>query len=426
MKGLWWQVAEAGGARFYSLSMVMFSLFFTARALGPEGQGMLAAALAWVSLFASFSGFSLGQVTQFRAQQRMGEVWLSEALGNLLVLGGGLTVVAWVTAGGVFFISNGVVFKGIPNSVIALAFVMLPFLLWEDFGNNLLMAVGRLRSYNLAQVIGRTLALFGTLLLVVWLRIGIRGALIAQLSGQVAVALFGLAVLWRASNGFVRVSKKELTLMFKGGVKLHLNTLGAFLLAQTSILVLNQFRTKAEVGQYQLAYQLMATLLIVPQAASTVFFSRMAELGPDQLWPEQKRMGIQVLLLMLIFGIFAYFLAPWIIPILAGKHFNPAVRVFRLLLPSVLGMSLAQLMAPQWIGRGAFLATTTVTIITALFNVIANILLVPRYGLIGAIWASWGCYLGVAVVFQLGFGCWCEGRYQRHLALSATEPLGQD
>ena len=420
MKRIWLQVAEAGGARFYSLAMVMFSIFLTARILGPAGQGMVAAALAWVSLFATFAGLSLGQVTQFRAQQRMGEAWLPEALGGLLILGGVLTLIAWMAAGGVFAVSNGLAFRGIPRSVLALAFVMLPFLLWEDFGNNMLTAVGRLRSYNLAQVMGRTLTLVGTLLLVVWLRTGIWGALIAQLAGQVAVALFGMAVLRQVSSGIVRVSRKELVLVLKGAAKLHLNTVGAFLLAQTSILMLNQFRTKAEVGQYQLAYQLMVALVIVPQAASMVFFSRMAKLGPDRLWPEQKRMGVQVLILMLVFGVIAYFLAPWIIPMLAGSDYKPSVRIFHLLLPSVLGMSLAQLMAPQWIGRGAFLATTTVTIATALANVIANALLIPRYGLIGAVWANWVCYLGGAVVFQVGFGCWCERRYRQYLTHSVT------
>ena len=73
MSGTWAQIAETSTARIYGLLAGLLSLFITARILGPEGQGILAAAIAWVRMFASFGGLSLGQVMQHRFQAQKWE-----------------------------------------------------------------------------------------------------------------------------------------------------------------------------------------------------------------------------------------------------------------------------------------------------------------------------------------------------------------
>ena len=56
MNGTWAQIAETSAARIYGLFAGLLSLFITARILGPEGQGILAAAVTSVRMFASFGG----------------------------------------------------------------------------------------------------------------------------------------------------------------------------------------------------------------------------------------------------------------------------------------------------------------------------------------------------------------------------------
>ncbi|HPG71289.1 MAG TPA: polysaccharide biosynthesis C-terminal domain-containing protein, partial [Syntrophales bacterium] len=103
----------------------------------------------------------------------------------------------------------------------------------------------------------------------------------------------------------------------------------------------------------------------------------------------------------------AYFAAPGLV-LLAGNAFTPSVDLFRMLLPVPLGMSLAQLMTNQWIGRGFFLTTTTLTLATALLNIVLNYLLIPVFGVRGAVWSMIGVYAGLAVMVQLSFALWCD------------------
>jgi O-antigen/teichoic acid export membrane protein len=57
------------------------------------------------------------------------------------------------------------------------------------------------------------------------------------------------------------------------------------------------------------------------------------------------------------------------------------------------------------------------TIIGAAVNIIANAILIPKYGMYGAVWASLLTYLGIAVFVQTCFALWCEKKYRESLRL---------
>jgi O-antigen/teichoic acid export membrane protein len=169
------------------------------------------------------------------------------------------------------------------------------------------------------------------------------------------------------------------------------------------------------VGWFQLAYQMVIMLLIIPQAASIVFFARMSEVGPDSLWQEQKKLIIQILGTIVLLSIIAYLVAPVVVLLAVGADFMPATKIFRLLLPVAIGMSFAQLMTSQWIGRGAFLPTTIVTSSVAAANIAANAVLIPKFGMMGAVWASLVSYLGITVLVQAYYAWLCEKKSRKTL-----------
>lgn len=415
MKLLWQNVVEVGAARIYTLLVGTAVILLTARILGPERQGIIAAAIAWASLFANFAGLSLGQVAHYRIQTRKNQDWLPSIFGGLLFFAMGSTVVAQIVAYALYHLTRGELFKNISAPVLIIAFTLLPLIIWEQYSSNLLAAVGKLRHYNTAQYIGRSFWIISTIVLLVIFDMGVKGALIAQVLGQAIVVLIGTLALLKAAPNGLQFKMDEIKEMLKGSAKLHFNTVSAFLLAQASILMLNHFGSKTEVGWFQLAFQMVIMLLIVPQAASIVLFSKMSEVGPNKLWPEQKKLILQVIGVILFLCILAYFAAPIIIPFAVGLEFLPTVKVFRLLLPIIIGMSLAQLMTSQWIGRGVFLPTTIATSIVAAVNITSNAILIPKYGMMGAVWAALFSYLGVAVLVQTYFAWWCEKKYKKAL-----------
>lgn len=412
MASTWAKIAETSGARIYGLATGVISLFLTARMLGPDGRGVVAVILVWVNLFATFSGLSLGQVAQHIIQCRSREDWLPSMLGFLLPSTLILTLIAYLL-GFVLFICFGErLLKGIPPAMIVLAFSMLPLLIWEEYSTSLLFSAGCLRAYNIVQFAARTLSLISVYVFIKFFNFGVTGVILAQLSGQLIVSISAFLILWHASGKKIRFNRSDAVAILKGARFLHFNTIGSFLLASSTILILNNYVSKAEVGNYQLAYQMLSIMFIIPQAASMVLFSEMTTIGPDRMWPDQKRIMMQTTSFMLVAGTLAYFCARPAITVFAGHRFEQAITVFQLLLPNLIGLTLAQLMGCQWVGRGLFIMNASITFIFSLLSVMANLFLIPRFGVQGAIWANWTNYLVLVVLGQLTFMAWCEGKWR--------------
>ena len=108
------------------------------------------------------------------------------------------------------------------------------------------------------------------------------------------------------------------------------------------------------------------------------------------------------------------------IPVLVvGEPFRPVIPVFRLLLVSVLLRTFPTLMNPQWIGRGLFRQSAAVALLVGLTSVIGDVLLIPRFGVIGA---AAGSIAGGAVclAFSVGLAYRIETRPRRPSASDAA------
>lgn len=394
-------------ARGYGMLLSTATLFISARYLGPEGRGSFAAAIAWASLFATVFSLSLGQALQYRLQSASGRLSLGGQIGTLAGLGFGLSATALGLALACYVVTDGQLFKGIEPLLLALAFASVPLLVWEQYSTNLLSAASRLDIYNRAQYIGRTLALGLFVLLVAGLSYQVAGALAAQLAGQLILAGIVALPLIRLAGGRIAWVASEVRPLLSAGAKVHVTTISAFMLDQISILLINNYLSKAEVGQYQLAQQMVALLLVIPQAALMVIYGGIAQSDPDAFWPRQRRILLRVLAIILAVAVAAYALAPLAIPLVAGQQFQPAVNIFQTLLPTLLGQSLAIMLTPQWIGRGLFFLNNMLTLVSAVVVVGASWLIVPRFGVDGAVWVRLLVYLGLVSAVQLAFWRWC-------------------
>lgn len=410
------RVIETSAARGYSLLISILTLVVIARVLGPEGQGTVAAAFGWATLIATVAGLSLGQVIQHRIQARPSSVRHGTIFCALILLLIVLSLIAIVIALGAHSITQGELFGELPLSVLAIACALLPLLIWDEFAGNLFASTDRIRVYNRVLVIGRTLGFAMQLILVGFLGAGVQGALGAHLAGQVIIAVSCFAVLWRLHRPTFANALSESRALLWGALRLHLNTVGAVALAQSSVLILNELAPHAAVGWYHVAWQMVLVLVIVPQAASLVLYSKIAAVGPDRAWPTHKRITIGVMVTMVSLAALAYGIGPWILILLTGDRFQPAAELFRILLPAALGMSVAQLMAPQWISRGMFLATSAITLVIAVMHVGLTVVLVRSYGVTGAAWTTTLSLALAPILVQGYFATWCERQYRRYRA----------
>ncbi|MET3132124.1 antigen flippase [Oxalobacteraceae bacterium GrIS 1.11] len=414
------RIATMSIARGYGMLLSLATLFVSARLLGPDGRGEFAAAMAWAALFATLFNLSLGQALQHRLQSAATKPTLAEQLGTLGGLAAALSLVALLIAGAMYLASGGRWFKGLSPLLMLIALAAVPLLVWEQYASNMLAAAAQTGLLNRAQYLGRTAGFGVFFLLVMYLGWGVPGALGSQLIGQFLVAMLVGLPLWRLAGGSVKWAKREVVPLLRSGSVIHMTTVSAFLLDQVSILFINQDLGKRDVGFYQLAQQMVGLLLIVPQSALMIIYGGLARATPDQFWPQQKRLAKRLLAGMAGICLLAYALAPMLVALVAGHAFDASASMFRALLPTVFGISLALLMTPQWIGRGMLKLNTSLTIATSVVVVAASYWAIPRYGVNGAINVRLAVYAVWIPIAQIGFWLWCN----RCARKSAAQPQG--
>lgn len=417
MLQLWYKIAHTSGAKVYSLVIGIVSLSITARWLGPEGRGMLAAVTTWVGLFSTVGYLSLGQAAIYRATEKRNENWLAPTLGSLLLLTAIISCVGWGVALSLYAVTEGEIFEHLSPAVLFAGFLALPFSVWEQYGSSLLMAIDRLTVYNNAQIVARTISV----LLVVWamlINAPLVSALVIALVSQALVALAGLDILFAQAAPRVRPDWGTMKALLSGGIKLHLNAIGMVLIASTDVLLITHYHGTTETGHYQLAMQLVNVLLILPHSTSQVLYGKITQMGPDSAWFYQRKMLLWVTLGMIVIAGAAAVLSPWVIPLIAGPGFAASITPFRLLLVALVGMTFSVVVAPQWIGRGMFWQAAAITFILGVLNLVVGLLLIPTYGMYGAVIGTIVTYT-ISVLTNGGMAVWCEMRYGRQTACAA-------
>jgi O-antigen/teichoic acid export membrane protein len=293
--------------------------------------------------------------------------------------------------------------------VLVLAFAALPFFIWSELGLNVLLALDALRTFNVAQVAASVLQLLTVVVLVGALGFGVYGALAAVVLAQAVIAGACIAAIYRLSPA-IRAEWAAASRLLKGSAKLHLNAIGAMLFTQTNVIMVNHFCRPEETGYYQFATQLIAVAQLLPISISMVAYTIVGRDGPDRAWGQQRRLllhGVGLSLLAIAGG---YVVAPFLVTLLAGREFMPAVPLF----PdaaALVGMTMSLVMASQWIGRGLFLQAAALAFAIGLLTIAGNAWLLPRVGVVGAVCTVLGV-CGVSIAGNGGMAYWVERRWR--------------
>ena len=173
--------------------------------------------------------------------------------------------------------------------------------------------------------------------------------------------------------------------LFKFGLKSYLGGVFYSLTNRVDRLLLNALAGPLSLGIYQVAAALAERLSLISHTTS-VLYPRVASTGED----EQHRRRLTPLVarsifwLMLTAGIPTFALADWGISLFFGVQYAPAGTILKLLLPGFVLFSMSQALAYDIAGRGKPGLNALHSAGALALNVVANLLLIPRYGAPGA------------------------------------------
>jgi O-antigen/teichoic acid export membrane protein len=387
----------------------VLSLFFgittsaiVARFLGPEGKGLVALALlvpGMLGLFLSggietsnvyFAGSRRLDISTLAANSVAFAI-LATISGTVIV--GGLVATGWLER----------LMPGVPVLLILFAMLEFPLRVLLRYFSTILQGLQRIITVNLVNLSDFVLTLILTIAFVVGLRMGSTGAVLASV-GAVAVNLVIVSFLLRRLGGvFKPVWNRAVmrsTLSF--GLRGYIGNVFQFFNYRLDMLLVNFFLDPAGVGIYTVSVRLAELLWNLPNAVGFVIFPKAAATRPERMNTFTPRVFRITMILTTLGAIGLALLGKPFIQLIYSSAFTTAYIPMLALLPGVVLLGGAKVLTNEIAGRGYPHYNSITTGISLVLTVVLDLLLIPRYGVLGASLASSVSY-SVIFVAAIGF-----------------------
>lgn len=381
-----------GVSQVLSFGLGLLTSVVVARGLGPEGKGLYTLALLVPSLMITLCHLGIQWATAYYVAQRRysipdilgSNVWLAVWLGTGSIALSVLLVV--------FF--NEWLVPGVPQSYLLIALLVIPAEMLFSYLRYLLLGLKHIYAFNLINVAQKGILLV-FMAIAVWItRGGVVSALAAGLCSWVVANVVLFSLTKRASGGAVfTVNWSYVKEAVFYGLKAHIGNIFWFLTHRVDLFLVNGYLGSLAVGYYSLSVGLGEQLWMISQAASTVLFPIIAaekdENRRRNLTPVVTRTAF---LTTSLFALIMAILSPWLVKFLYSETFLPSVRPLQGLLPGIVALSAARVLANDIAGRGRPLLNTYVVAAGFIVNILLNLVLIPSYGILGAAIASSASY----------------------------------
>lgn len=371
-----------------------------ARGLGPEGAGTYAVALLLPTVMSQLLNLGLISSNVYfvaSGQFTLTQVWIaSRDLGLLMGF------IGIILGNSVVFFFGEYAFPNISKSVLLTALWIFPTSLLTAIISGLFQASQDFRAFNITILAHPIFSFVGVC--GIWLagHLTVSSALIAVVLSHACALAFALAMISRRisliAGGMARMDYLRPAIPY--GIKAHLSNMIAFLNYRLDIFLVNLLAGPAAVGVYTIAVRLTEQLWMISQATSAVIFPHLSAMTNNEtqrraFTPRMSRIVFWVTLAAS--GVLATIAKP-AIDILFGHEFSKAITPLLILLPGIIVISIGRVVANDfaargWVGINLALAGTALVI-----NTIANLLLIPMFGVSGAAIATTISYMFIVCV----------------------------
>ena len=384
----------------------MLGIMVTIWFLGPSKYGALSLLVGLVQLLylASF-GWLANSVVRFGREEAassgiMNRMFWSRALMGtacLIVVSAAVIVARRPIAG----------YISIPENDFILIFSYLAVFILADYGNYLLQAMGRMKSYAFSAVLERGCYL-GFLLIVFLLRPGqhilemVLGLMIVSKMAQAAYAFFSM------DRGVLTPFVVDKT-MLKQMALYSLPVLALFPAAYFSewgdLWVVKFYLPLSAVGVYQTAYQALLSLTQVYMVITVLLFPLITSLragGRDEaVRTFLVKVAPQMVFVWSILLSFVVFFGDYIFALLFGPEFHAGSKAILVLIATSAFVGVSGVYSAIHTSYDLLHWSMGLGMVTAVLNIILDFSLIPVFGVTGAAFATLIAYLVNASGYML-------------------------
>jgi O-antigen/teichoic acid export membrane protein len=255
------------------------------------------------------------------------------------------------------------------------------------------LSLDEISAYNLIgyapSVVGLGVGISG----MVFLGTGLGSLFLGFAIAYYGAVLLGLCYLGRRVPLKLNIKLTVIRDLFGYGTRLYASNLVEYLHYRADILLVAYLLTPTEVGYYSLALSIVETLRKLPVAAAAALFPKMASAAREFAVALSAQACRHLSLLGVVFAIPFYLSVKVVLTVYLGDGYRPVVLLILTLLPGIIVVSLVPVLRSHFFGRGAPSYVIGASLVGLAANVLANLMLIPSFGVLGAAVSSSISYL---------------------------------
>ena len=353
-----------------------------ARLLLPEGRGELAAIMLWPGLIAELGVIGLSDALLYAAATRLAPP--RQLFASIMALVLGLSVV--LVGIGIAIVPFAFASFSDEVRLIALLYMSyIPIYFAALFVHSMFQGHLDIMAWNWLRV----LVPLGYLafILAFWISSGasVGGFALANILAHVIAVAIGLVVLVRRDWFGWRPQLQAMKDMLIFGAKVHLGEILNTLRQRLDQALVALWLSASELGLYAVALTIANGPLILVYTAANVAYPKISQQGTDagklEVFGRYLRLAVVVALST---GLILILLAGWIVPLLFGEPFRPAVPVVQLLLVGLPALAVKLMVMQALKAWNRSLVISRAELAGLVVAAASLIVLLPRFGLIGA------------------------------------------
>lgn len=371
------------GTRVAQFTLGIAATFVAARLLGEAGRGEYQLVMLFPTMLFAVAQFGLpSAITFFSGRGRAMTDLRRGAV--LMTVGFSILLIAFSFAVLPFLETNAL--KAASPTLLEVVLFAIPLQFANSLTGGILYGRHAFRHYNFI-LLGQSVASLVLVIAFVGVAgMGVLGAILAYLITQAGAAA---AVAFQVSRipaddlgpNQPRVHLREL---LGYGFKLYPSSVTSFFSYRADVFLLGWLNgSAAQIGLYGFAVNIAELLFNVPDSIATVLYPTIAgtdRADADRRTPQVARFTMLVTVLAAIAIVpTSYVAIRLLVPSFIGSM--PALIV---ILPGIVSLSLSKILASYISGLGRPVPVTIAASIALTINLVANLILIPRFGIVGA------------------------------------------
>ncbi len=394
-------IAGLIGSRFMLVVFGFATGIITARLLGPHDRGLFTLLVMLPQTLVNFAKMGVAQANVYYVRKRA--ISVSTVAANSLVLCLVVSVFLFVACwfGGQWFVTPFT--KGAKSTYVWMALALIPFVLIESYFMSILQAVEAFGAYNMQSIYKAVLGFVAIAFALLVLHGRLWEALVSQVVVLAACNLWLLVQVYRVAPFGLHWDGEVGRGTLSFGAKSYLQTLAAHLHYRIDLYLIALLLNPEQVAFYSIAVNMTNPILQIPDAIGTVIFPKLAGSSDESAHARTAVTCRHTLFATLIAAIVYATVGSQVMLLFYGHRYAPAIPPMLMMLPGIIMISLYQILTRNFTSRNRQQVNIIAAAIALGVNTSMNLVLIPRFGILGAAMSTAVSYTLAALMLLVVF-----------------------